>query len=194
MSVDTRSLRTQLKKRRAMLEHQFVTSASQTIAEKFWQLSFAKRARRIGVYMSARGEIDCRPIIEMAWMRKKRIYVPILQKNQIIFAPLKPDSELEPNRFGILEPVYSARSLISARQLDVVVVPLLAFDLCLNRIGMGAGYYDRTFAFSKRRRHWRHPRLVGAAYSFQQVESLQPATWDVPLHCVITEKESFGSC
>jgi len=177
-----------------MLEHQFVTSASQTIAEKFWQLSFAKRARSIGVYMSARGEIDCRPIIEMAWMRKKRIFVPVLRGKQINFAPLNPGTQLVLNRFNILEPVYSKRSLIEPRQLDIVVVPLLAFDSSLNRLGMGAGYYDRSFAFNKRRHHWRHPRLVGAAYSFQHVNNLHPASWDVPLHCVITEKESVGSC
>lgn len=193
MNGDLQNLRSQLKKRRAMLDHEFVASASQTFAENFWRLPFVKRAQRIAVYMSTRGEIDCQPIMEMAWMRKKSIFVPILRKNRIIFAPLNPDSKLIANRYGILEPVYSMRGLADPRHMDIVVTPLLAFDKNLNRIGMGAGYYDRSFAFSKRRHHWRHPRLVGAAYSFQQVDHLQPATWDVPLHCVITEKASVRS-
>ena len=194
MNGDTQRLRARLKQRRAVLEQQFVTSASQTIAERFWQLSFAKRANRIAVYLPVRGEIDCQPIMEIAWMRKKSVFVPVLQKNRVIFAPLTPSSELIPNRLNILEPVYSTGSLVKPQELDIVVVPLVAFDSSLNRIGMGAGFYDRSFAFSKRRQHWRHPRLVGAAYSFQHVDRLQPATWDVPLHSVITEKECFGSC
>ena len=177
-----------------MLPTQYINAASQNIAEKFWQMPCTKRAKYIAVYMPTRGEIDCQPIIEMAWMRKKRIFVPVLRGKQINFAPLNPGTQLVLNRFNILEPVYSKRSLIEPRQLDIVVVPLLAFDSSLNRLGMGAGYYDRSFAFNKRRHHWRHPRLVGAAYSFQHVNNLHPASWDVPLHCVITEKESVGSC
>jgi len=193
MSGELNTLRTQIKEHRASLDHQLVASASQTIAEKFWQLACVKRAKRIAVYMPTRGEIDCQPIIEMAWMRKKSIFVPVLSGKQLNFAPVKPDSKLLANRFNILEPVYSKMSLVQPQQLDIVVVPLVAFDSNLNRLGMGAGYYDRSFAFSKRRLKWRHPRLVGAAYSFQHVKNLRTAPWDVPLHCVITEKECIGS-
>ena len=80
-----------------------------------------------------------------------------------------------------------------ARQLDVVIAPLVAFDESLNRLGMGGGYYDRTFAFRKRARVLRRPVLIGVAYSFQRVDRLQPENWDVPLDVVITEKESYGS-
>jgi len=194
MNQELHKLRTQLKQRRTLLTHQYIEAASQKFAENFWQMPFTKRAQRIAVYMPTRGEIDCQSIIEMAWMRKKRIFAPILRGKQINFAPLNPDSELALNRYNILEPVYSKCSLVKPRQLDIVIVPLLAFDSSLNRLGMGGGYYDRSFAFSKRQQHWCHPRLVGAAYSFQHVDSLQPASWDVPLHCVITEKESVGSC
>jgi 5-formyltetrahydrofolate cyclo-ligase len=194
MNQDLHELRKQLKERRALLSCKYIEAASQKLAEKFWQMPCTKRARSIAVYLPTRGEIDCQPIIEMAWMRKKRIFAPILRGKQINFAPLNPDSKLTLNRYNILEPVYSTHSLVKPRQLDIVIVPLLAFDSNLNRLGMGGGYYDRSFAFSKTKLHWRHPRLVGAAYSFQHVESLQPASWDVPLHCVITEKESVGSC
>ncbi|TDJ43609.1 MAG: 5-formyltetrahydrofolate cyclo-ligase [Gammaproteobacteria bacterium] len=193
MNQDLHKLRTQLKARRALLSDQYIETASQKFSDNFWQMQFTKRAQRIAVYMPTRGEIDCQPIIDMAWMRKKRIFAPILRGKQINFAPLNPDSKLVLNRYNILEPVYSKCSLIKPRQLDIVIVPLLAFDSNLNRLGMGGGYYDRSFAFSKTNLHWRHPRLVGAAYSFQHVDSLQPTSWDVPLHCVITEKESVGS-
>ena len=128
MNGDLQNLRSQLKKRRAMLDHEFVASASQTFAENFWRLPFVKRAQRIAVYMSTRGEIDCQPIMEMAWMRKKSVFAPVLSGKQLNFAPVKPDSKLLANRFNILEPVYSTMSLIQPQQLDFVVVPLVAFD------------------------------------------------------------------
>ncbi len=77
---------------------------------------------------------------------------------------------------------------LSARDLDLVFVPLVGFDATGMRLGMGAGYYDRAFAFLRQRRHWRHPRLIGLAYSFQQVPHIEGAPHDVRLNCVITEK------
>ena len=191
MHDDLQQLRRDLKKRRASLEPAEINFASLRIAVKFWQLPCVQRVNSIGIYMSVAGEIDCGPLIKMGWLRKKRIFAPVLAKNRLNFAPLNPGSKLAPNRFDILEPVYRTDDLIEPRQLDVVIVPLLAFDTQLNRIGMGAGYYDRTFAFSKRQKLWRRPLLIGVAYSFQRVKDLAARAWDVPLHAVITEQNCF---
>lgn len=193
MHPDLRQLRRDLKKQRASLDPADIASASCTIAANFWRLPCVQRADNIGIYMGTAGEIDCGPLIKMGWLRKKRIFAPVLAKNQLKFAALNPDSKLHPNRFDILEPVYRECDLISPRKLNIVIVPLLGFDIRLNRIGMGAGYYDRTFAFSQRQRIWRHPLLIGVAYSFQQVGELNARPWDVPLHAVITEQECFRS-
>ncbi len=67
------------------------------------------------------------------------------------------------NRLGILEPVFIRR--MAARNLDLVFVPLVGFDVTGMRLGMGAGYYDRAFAFLRQRSRWTHPRLIGMAYS-----------------------------
>jgi 5-formyltetrahydrofolate cyclo-ligase len=56
------------------------------------------------------------------------------------------------------------------------------------RLGMGGGYYDRTFAFLNRRTSWRAPRLIGIAYSFQRVTHIEPAPHDVRLDAVVTEE------
>lgn len=194
MPPDLQSLRAKLKERRRSLDADFIALASQKVAENFWRLRAIQRSKKLAVYMSTAGEIDCEEIIQGAWLRKKRIFVPVLRGKHLNFAPLNSGTQLAPNRFNILEPVYSMQDIIDPRQLDVVVLPLLAFDNSLNRIGMGAGYYDRSFAFSKQRRGWRRPLLIGVAYSFQRVDKLQPAPWDVPLHAVITEKECVGSC
>jgi 5-formyltetrahydrofolate cyclo-ligase len=190
---ETTAVRSSLKRKRRSLDPDFVADASEKIGARFWRSSFAQRATNIAIYMSTAGEVDCSTIIETAWLRKKRVFAPVLQGKRLEFASLEPDTKLAANRFGILEPVYARSSLLPRAQLDIVVIPLLAFDAKLNRLGMGAGFYDRSFAFTQQQKQWRHPILVGAAYSFQQIKDTHPKPWDVPLHVVITEKECFGS-
>ena len=103
------------------------------------------------------------------------------------FAPWRPGDGLVANQFGIPEPDLAPESLLAPREMAAVVLPLLGFTRAGQRLGTGGGYYDRSFAF-------RHdspapPWLVGAAYSFQQLEGLESQPWDVPLDAIATEKE-----
>jgi 5-formyltetrahydrofolate cyclo-ligase len=193
MDTNQQSLRAKLKAQRQSLSDDEVAVASEKIANSFWQKSFVQRISNLAVYMSVGGEINCTSIIEIAWLRKKNVFAPILRGNRLNFAPLKQDSKWVTNHFGILEPIYKNSELIKPQQLDIVVTPLLAFDEQLNRVGMGGGFYDRSFAFCKRRRNYRRPRLVGVAHSFQKVKQISSQPWDVPLNSVITEKETIGS-
>jgi 5-formyltetrahydrofolate cyclo-ligase len=152
-----------------------------------------RRVKRIAIYMSVGGEIDCAPILKTAWLRKIETFAPILAGNKLIFAPLKKHTRTTRNRYRILEPVYSRRQCIKNTCLDVVIVPLLAFDTDGNRLGMGGGFYDRSFAFMKQRAKLRRPLLIGVAHDFQRVPQLKEEPWDVRLHAVITDKESDGS-
>ena len=90
------------------------------------------------------------------------------------------------NRLGIDEP-QGLRTL-APRRLDIVFLPLVGFDAHGVRLGAGGGYYDRAFAFRRWRRAWHAPRLIGIAYSFQQVDTLMAAAHDVLLDAVVTEK------
>ena len=73
--------------------------------------------------------------------------------------------------------------------MDVILLPLVAFDRKGYRLGMGGGYYDRSLAFRRSRQQWRRPRLIGVAHSCQQHPGLPQQHWDVPLDCIITESE-----
>jgi 5-formyltetrahydrofolate cyclo-ligase len=81
---------------------------------------------------------------------------------------------------------------IGPRWLDLVLVPLVGFDPRGHRLGMGAGLYDRHFAFLRHRRTWRRPLLVGVAFEAQKVERLTEAEYDVQLDGVVTECGVYG--
>jgi 5-formyltetrahydrofolate cyclo-ligase len=101
------------------------------------------------------------------------------------FAAIRRDTQLVPDFYGIPEPADP--ELIDPRSLDLVLTPLVGFDSRGNRIGVGAGYYDRCFSFLRQRRHWHQPKLIGTAYSLQQIDAYEPNDWDVPLWGVVTE-------
>src|SRR5690606_17806228 len=95
-----------------------------------------------------------------------------------------------PNRFGIPEPVIDGGALLEPAALDLVVVPLVGFDARCHRLGMGGGWYDRSFAF----RHARPapPLLAGAGFAFQQVDGELPReAWDVQLDAVCTDHSTL---
>lgn len=149
-------------------------------------------SRHIAFYLPNDGEIDLSPLIQRAWNMGKRCYLPTLSPlyhNRLWFAPFNPHSELITNRFGIPEPRCNWRQMRNVRSLDLIIAPLVAFDRSGNRLGMGGGFYDRTLAYLAHRSIWRKPGLLGAAYTFQQVEQLPQQPWDVPLQGIATERE-----
>ena len=144
------------------------------------------RAGRFAAYLPHGGEVDLRPLLERAWRDGRESYLPVVGRGRLRFLPYAPGTPLRRNRYGIAEPDLPARWQVRAQALDLILVPLVAYDPQGNRLGMGGGYYDRTFAFLHRRR-WRRPLLVGAAFAFQRVPALHANPWDVPLDGVATE-------
>jgi len=135
--------------------------------------------------------MDLAPLMQLLRGNARQVFLPVLHGSGLWFFPYKDNTPLEPNRYGILEPRLSARARCPARELDIVLMPLVAFDPSGNRLGMGGGYYDRTFAYLDARAIWKRPLLIGIAYEFQRVASLPSQTWDVPLDGVATEKQLY---
>jgi len=147
-------------------------------------------ARHVACYLACDGELNLHPLMERAWAMGKTVYLPVLgsiHRNHLQFLPYRRGDALVPNRFGIPEPVVDSRGFLSARRLDLVLMPLVGFDGHGNRLGMGGGFYDRSFAFLRGRRQWRKPRLIGVGFDLQQCSSLPRQPWDVPLDGVVTE-------
>ena len=116
--------------------------------------------------------------------------LPVLHEDGCLrFAPWRPGAPLVSNRYGIPEPDVAADALLPASALALAVLPLVGFDPNGARLGMGAGWYDRTFAL--RQGTPAPPWLVGAAFSVQQVPSLLVEAWDVPMDALCTERDTF---
>ncbi|WP_239954017.1 5-formyltetrahydrofolate cyclo-ligase [Pantoea sp. Z09] len=170
--------------RRALTEEQQVQAAA-LLAEHAVNFAPLANARHIALFLSVDGEINTRPLIAKLWQQKKQIYLPVLHPfaaGHLLFLRYTPETVLTPNKLRIPEPPLDIRSLITLDQLDVMMVPLVAFDSSGQRLGMGGGFYDRTL------QNWRQHRFlpVGVAHDCQQVEQLPTAEWDVPLPAVLT--------
>ena len=171
--------------RRAMTPHER-EDASLMIFDHVVRTPQFRRARYLATSLPLESEVNTWPLIERAKRMKKRVFAPKIKKNgSLRFCELDSITELTSNRFGIAEPQHD-RS-IDVRRLDVVIVPLVAFDECCNRIGMGGGFYDRTFSFLSHRRSFKKPKLIGLAFNCQRVEHIPASPWDIQLFRVITE-------
>lgn len=160
--------------------------ASRIITDKITHAHFFQRARAVGCYLPTEVEVDTWPIFLRAWHMKKQIFAPVITKNnEMLFREVSANSDVLDNEFGIPEPVSG--NFLSPRKLDIVITPLVAFDDMQNRIGMGGGYFDRTFSFLGQRRNFVKPKLIGVAFDFQKVEKISANPWDIRVFCTITE-------
>jgi 5-formyltetrahydrofolate cyclo-ligase len=147
------------------------------------------RSQRIAAYLACQGEIDPSPLIHACWQYGKSVFLPILDPlghNRLIFSRYRPDQPLALNRFGIPEPLCGPRDRADTWTLDLVITPLLGFDSNGHRIGMGGGYYDRTFEFLNRRLGTRKPIMVGMAHDCQEIAPFNPQNWDVGMDYILT--------
>ena len=171
---------------RKILTYEERDFASEIICAAALRSTFFQRAKCIACYLPTDDEVNCWTLIKRAWLMKKRIFVPSVQKNsKLKFVEFTNDSKTQPNVYGLQEPVNE--ETFDPRRLDIVFTPLVAFDLQGNRIGMGGGYYDRTFSFLNNRKYLYKPKLVGLAFDCQRVEHIGASAWDIPLFRVITE-------
>lgn len=150
-----------------------------------------KQFKNIAIYLPSDGELSPLPLLSSLRHKKIHFYLPVLSQlsfQGLQFASYNKKSSFKRNKFNINEPIVKARKFKRAAQLDVIFLPLVAYDLTGNRMGMGGGYYDRALQIRQRRRHWKKPLLIGLAHTVQQAELIESERWDVPLDGIATEK------
>jgi 5-formyltetrahydrofolate cyclo-ligase len=184
--TDRTALRRWLRNRRRAIQGPARQHAARQVASSVAAAHWLQPGRCIGLYLSMPEELDTTPLLQLALRRGCRVAVPrivSLRHNRMQFFDL--DGAVGAGAFGISEP--SGGRMRSARQMDLVFVPLVGFDPAGHRIGMGRGFYDRFLAHRGRMHHWRRPLLVGIAYDAQCVPLLPTSGHDVPLDAIVTE-------
>lgn len=182
-------IRRDLRARRAALDPLARIAAAEGLAARLAELAEWHVDQRIAGYWAVNGEMLLHRAAAACERRQAQWHLPRLDGDSLHFAAWRMGEPLAPNRFGIPEPDVPLSACLSAQDLELVLVPLVAFDRRGHRLGAGAGYYDRAFAFLNQGERPREPLLVGVGFGFQEIEAIEPAPWDVRLDFVCTERE-----
>lgn len=183
-------LREQARSARRALDAQARQEASAAVATRVAAWPAFASARRIACYAAVASELSLQPLIDVLLARGHPVYLPHIEAHTPLmrFAPWSGDPHrLKTNHFGIDEPMVDTAQLLRADDLDLILLPLLAFDRHGARLGSGAGFYDRALAF--RLRHAAPPTLLGIGHACQEVAQIPRASWDVPLDFIATDRE-----
>lgn len=156
--------------------------ASLEIAKKLINLPEYQNSKSVFVYLSLDHEVNTDIIIKNAFKERKKVYVPIIEKNGKMYpSRVYPFSFYKKGSFGIREPVIKR---IAKYSPDIAVIPLLGFDKEKNRLGRGGGYYDR---FLKDFRG----AVIALAFSCQRLDNIENESHDIRPQIIITEDKVF---
>ncbi|NMB96270.1 MAG: 5-formyltetrahydrofolate cyclo-ligase [Clostridiaceae bacterium] len=175
-----------------------VESKSNIIINRLMSMEVWKKSNVIMSYVNFRNEVITTDFINKSLLEGKRVAVPLVAKlstrgKAIIPCEIKSlDNDLEISNFGILEPKQGSRREIEKKDIDLIIVPGIAFDTNKNRLGFGAGFYDR-FLLSIKEEYVKINSeadyvTIGIAFEEQMVEAVPTEAYDIPLDIIITEK------
>jgi len=193
---DRVGLRQQMRGRRKQVSAAEQAAASHGFAAVAVRHRLLRPGMRIAVYQAYGREADLSQLIVVARRRHCPLYLPSIVQHRrglMDFVRFDAGAPLRSNAFGIQEPHLATARRIPLRELDLILLPLLAVDAEGWRLGSGGGFYDRRLRSLRTQRCWRRPRLVGVAYEFQRVARVPHESWDVPLDAVITEADLYPS-
>jgi len=186
-------IRAELKQRRTEYSDAQCQTLSRQICAHLQQQKLFTNRNRFAFYYPVGNEANLLDLMFRAWSFGKKTFLPVLAsfpKNNLWWIEHTDSTSMYLNRFDIPEPAHSPHARrTKLRSLDVIFMPLLGFDLNGNRMGMGGGFYDRSLAKCYRKNtNWHRPLRIGAAYSWQQVDTLPTEPWDIPLDAIVTDK------
>ena len=160
---------------------------SARIRERLLRLAEVRAARSILLYLSARGEVDTWPLVELFLAEKRHLLAPRCRPGEpgrMDIHQIRALSDVAPGAFGLMEPRPDTPRGETAP--DIVLVPALSFDRRGFRLGFGGGYYDRFLAALSA-----SVPVIGLAYDFQITDALPVEPWDCPVHMLLTPHASI---
>jgi len=184
-SSDKKTLRHEILLKRDSIPLRIKKEKDPAIGERIITLPEFTNAKTILFYASFRSEADTTELIKIALSKGKRITLPKVDKNnmQLLLYEIKDIHELAPGYMGILEPSVSAERLTRFEDINLVIIPGAGFDIHGNRLGYGAGYYDKLLSGMKNK-----IPVVALAYEEQIVEKIPAESHDVKVDKIVTDK------
>lgn len=176
-------LRAEIASRRQVLSATETAKLSRAVSEKFLLHLEDRSPKKVGLYRALPGEMDLTflagRLLEWGW----ELYFPRMEEGTLAFAQadLAEPKQWEPARYGIAEPVFECPHLPLGMELDGLFMPGVAFGLQGERVGRGAGFYDRYLANHR-------PKIrIALAFDFQLYDAIEQEPWDQPVHWIVTE-------
>lgn len=174
------NLRKKLRKKRQLLSKQQQRHNARSVLYKCQKQAIFRLSYRIGLYVAFDGELDTKLIIDFLIKQGKQVFIPVIAKDKFYFSTLT--NSYHSNRFGIVEPIV--KKPYHPKKLNLILAPLVGFDKHGNRLGMGAGFYDKSLAFSRKQSLFKVPKIYGLAHSCQLVDNIDANEWDVKMQII----------
>ena len=189
------ALRKAFRDKRTALTPQQQKLAALKLVEQYALHDLFKKARNVALYLPFNGELDTRPLIDYLWSQGCKVFIPIIHPfcaGHLLFQQFTLHTKMHNNHFGIAEPKLNVQKVCPLQHLDLMLTPLVAFDLNGNRLGMGGGFYDRTLASLQTTSSKQPAIIVGLAHDMQLAPNLPTETWDIPLPHILTSSKLYS--
>lgn len=166
---------------KATLTEETKAAYSQKICDRLVRTEAFQKADCIALYYAMRDEVQTAGLIE-EWCQKKKIVLPVVVGDTLRFYTYTGKEQLKKSRLGVPEPeiTHLTAEWVPPEQIDLFIVPGIAFDRALNRMGRGKGYYDRFLANVQK-------PLIGLCFEFQRLPQIPTEPHDRKMTTVITE-------
>lgn len=188
-------IRAKIRQLRRSINLQHSQQAGESITQSLIQNSTYQQSQSVACFISFDGEVDTRPIIQHLHQDGKTCLLPYLRPskpNKLWFIPFNQGDPLQTNRFGIPEVQKGIQHAMRVSEIDLILIPMVAFDSHGNRLGMGGGFYDATLAHLNRSEFkYTRPTILGIGFEAQKVEFIPAESWDFQLDSVITEVNTY---
>lgn len=172
-------IRSHIRKLRDAQSSRDKLSRDMKIQKRLGNLPIFKKAKTIAFYLANSSEVDTEFLLKN-YLKKKRLLVPKVLGKRIALYEVIPPMEFKEGLFGIREPAHE-KKFTKFDEVDLILVPGIAFDLRGHRVGYGGGYFDRLLPKM-------HGTTIGLAYELQMVDKIPERKYDVGVSYILTDK------
>lgn len=182
---DMNTTKQQLRRKIAELKKSYpadtLAAWSEQILQRLEQTRLFQQAETIACYHALPGEVQTASLLER-WYRKKKLLLPLVQGDDLLLLPYAGAESVQVGAYGIWEPRLTAEKRSMEQDAELIIVPGVAFDRQLNRLGRGKGFYDRLLSTL-------NVPKIGLCYAFQLQEEIPTEPFDRKMDWIVTEKE-----